>query len=632
MAFHLARIDSAVHSVDPAPALQAALKQYFGFEAFRPGQQAIIADAVSGRDVLAIMPTGGGKSLCFQLPALLRPGLTLVISPLIALMQDQVRQLAANGIAAGLLNSAQEAGEAAGVLAEIDRGRLRLLYVAPERLLMEGFLDRLTRRAPLSLLVVDEAHCVSEWGHDFRPEYGRLGALRSLCPEVPVLAFTATATARVQEDIVRQLGLRDPARHLASFNRPNLFYAVEPKTRDSYARLLARAQRGGSGIVYCLSRKRVEEIAERLAADGIAALPYHAGLASAVRHRNQDRFIRDEVAVMVATVAFGMGINKPDVRWVVHFDLPKTLEAYYQESGRAGRDGEPADCLLYFGPGDLRTAEQFIRQKLDPETGAPLEDAQRIARQQLRDVAAYAEATVCRRWVQLRYFGEDFRPPCGACDNCLDPKPQVDCTLEVRQLLSAVARLAQRGQAYGGAYLIDLLRGADNPRLAAQGHDQLSVHGIGAGHPTSYWRALVRAVLHQGWLRESDDGYGVLSLTPEALPVLKGEQPARLALSLARPAREATGRRAARPTLEGPEAALFSTLRALRLRLAREQDVPPYVIFSDASLHVMAQQQPCTLDDFARIPGVGARKLEAWGQLFTAAIREALVDADLHGT
>jgi ATP-dependent DNA helicase RecQ len=622
-----------VHASQPSPDLQAALKQYFGFTAFRPGQQAIIADAVGGRDVLAIMPTGGGKSLCFQLPALLRPGLTLVVSPLIALMQDQVRQLAANGIAAGLLNSAQDAAAAAEVFAEIDRGALKLLYVAPERLLMEGFLERLTRRAPLSLLVIDEAHCVSEWGHDFRPEYGRLGQLRQRCPEVPMLAFTATATARVQDDIIRQLDLRQPARHLASFNRPNLYYAVEPKTRDSYARLLVRTQRGGSGIVYCLSRKRVEEIAERLAADGVAALPYHAGLPAAVRHRNQDRFIRDDVTVMVATVAFGMGINKPDVRWVVHFDLPKTLEAYYQESGRAGRDGEPSDCLLYFGPGDLRTSEQFIRQKVDPDTGAPLEEAQRIARQQLREVAAYAEATVCRRWVQLRYFGEDFSPPCGACDNCLDPKPQVDCTLEVRQLLSAVARLAQRGQAYGAGYLVDLLRGADNPRIAAQGHEQLSVHGIGAAHAAAYWRQLLRAVLHQGWLRESDDGFGVLSLTPQAVPVLRGEQPARLALPPLRPPKAAgSGRRAARGTLDGPQARLFAVLRALRLRLAREQDVPPYVIFSDASLHAMAEQQPCTLDEFACIPGVGARKLESWGAVFTAAIREALVDADLDGT
>ena len=603
--------------------LHRALKQYFGFDAFRPGQQAVVRDALEGRDVLAIMPTGGGKSLCFQLPALLRPGLTVVVSPLIALMQDQVRQLRENGIDADVLNSAQDAAAGTEVMRRLDNRDLKLLYVAPERLMMDGFIERLQRHAELSLIVVDEAHCVSEWGHDFRPEYRQLHRIRAACPDVPVLAFTATATPRVRDDIVTQLHLQDPARHLASFNRPNLFYAVEEKTRDSYARVRDQARRGGSGIVYCSSRRRVDELADKLAGDGILALPYHAGLSAAARRDHQDRFISDAAQVMVATVAFGMGINKPDVRWVIHYDLPKTLEAYYQEAGRAGRDGEPGECTLLFSLGDIHSAEQMIRNKVHPATGEPLEQEQRIARQQLREVIDYAESAVCRRTIQLRYFGETFEPPCKQCDNCVQPRPVTDCTVAAQQLLSAVARLAQRRERFGSTYVIDILRGARTEKLLSNGHDTLSVYGLGKDQPVAWWRQIVRALLHQGLLAETSDGFPVLVLTEGSRAVLQGRRTVEVAL---RPVKPPKGPRASKAAvqLEGADARLFEALRQLRLGLARDAGVPPYVIFTDASLHAMAVARPTTPEAFAEVPGVGARKLEAYGEIFTAAVRDFL--------
>ena len=583
-------------------------------------------DALAGRDLLAIMPTGGGKSLCFQLPALLRPGVMVVVSPLIALMQDQVRLLADNGIAATFLNSSLEGGEGGRRMTALRRGEYRLLYVAPERLLMpeflDGFLRELEQERGLSGFTIDEAHCVSEWGHDFRPEYRQLSRLREAYHEVPVFAFTATATTRVREDIVVQLGLREAARHVASFNRPNLYYAVRPKTSRSYDELLAQARDGGSGIVYCLSRKRVDELAHKLAADGVRALPYHAGLDAVTRRDNQESFISDEVQVMVATVAFGMGINKPDVRWVVHYDLPRTIEGYYQEAGRAGRDGEPARCLLYFGLGDIHTAEFLIAQKLHPETQEPLEDEQRLARQQLRQVIDYAEASVCRRAIQLRYFGEEFSGNCGACDNCLTPKPVEDWTHEAQQLLSCVARLAQRGQRYGATHSIEILRGSKSEKILRSGHEALSVYGIGQQRSMDEWRLLVRTLLHQQLVEETGDGYPVLGLNAASLEVLRGQRRVEVAVSLRPPRETAARKRKAAATLETPQAqGLFEQLRELRMKLAREQGVPPYVVFSDASLRMMAERQPRTLHQFADISGVGDRKLEQYGEVFTAAIR-----------
>lgn len=611
-----------------SPDLIVQLKRAFGFDSFRPGQEAVVRDALAHRDVLAIMPTGGGKSLCFQLPAIMQTGVTLVVSPLIALMQDQVRQLQDNGIAATFINSSLAASDLHARTAAAVRGDYRLLYLAPERLLHQDFLNnvlpRLVASTGVSAIVIDEAHCVSEWGHDFRPEYRQLSQLRKRYPNVPVLAFTATATPRVRNDIVQQLALREPAIHVASFNRPNLHYTVRPKSKHTYDELLARARESDSaGIVYCLSRKRVDELAAKLRVDRISALPYHAGLDADERSRNQEAFIRDDARIIVATIAFGMGINKPDVRWVVHYDLPRTLESYYQESGRAGRDGDPAKCVLYFGAADIRTAEFLIQQKVDSMTGEPLEDEQRMARQQLRQVLNYAESTECRRAIQLRYFGETFAPPCGGCDNCCEPRETKDWTVEAQQFLSCVARLAQRRERYGAAYLIEILRGGQSQKLVDRGHQTLSVYGIGKTRSVDEWRHLVRTLAHQGLVEETQDGYPVLLLNKNSWEVLRGERRVEFAEAI----RSAGGRKrpgaTAAPSHSSADDALFDQLRALRKKLADENGFPPYVIFHDSTLREMAARKPTTLAEFAMIPGVGQTKLARYGEFFTQVIRGA---------
>ncbi|HEY5263469.1 MAG TPA: ATP-dependent DNA helicase RecQ, partial [Steroidobacteraceae bacterium] len=574
--------------------LTAALKRIFGFDHFRTGQEAVVRDALAGRDVLALMPTGGGKSLCFQLPALLQPGVTLVVSPLIALMQDQVRLLRDNDIAATFINSGLEPAEVSRRTAALLRGEYKLFYLAPERLLLTEFLEgplrRLSEGPGINAFVIDEAHCVSEWGHDFRPEYRQLSQLRRRHPQIPMLAFTATATLRVRSDIAAQLTLRSPAIHIASFNRPNLFYRVLPKSKKTYTELLAQTRSGGAGIVYCLSRRRVDELALQLQADGIRVRPYHAGLDAITRRDNQEAFIRDDVQAIVATVAFGMGINKPDVRWVVHYDLPKTLEGYYQESGRAGRDGDPARCTLYFGGSDIRTAEFLIQQKIDPASGLPLENEQRVARQQLRQVLNYAQSAECRRAIQLRYLDEPFNGPCGACDNCCEPREVQDCSVEARQFISCIARLAQRGQRFGAAHVIDILRGARCERVLTRGHETLSVYGIGKQRSADEWRMVARALLHQGFIDETQDGYPVLSMNAQSRLVLREE----LSVHIAAPAKPKRTRSAGAGVGAGaagihhqnaagshngnadgtvPEdegQALFDRLRALRKRLADE--------------------------------------------------------------
>jgi len=441
-----------------------------------------------------------------------------------------------------------------------------------------------------------------------------------------MLAFTATATPRVRIDIVAQLALREPKLHVSSFNRPNLFYQVRAKSKQTNAELKAQIRRGGAGIVYCLSRRRVDELALELQSEGIRVRPYHAGLDAVARRDNQEAFIRDDVQVIIATIAFGMGINKPDVRWVVHYDLPRTLEGYYQESGRAGRDGDPARCTLYFGAADIRTSEFLIQQKIDPDTGAALEEEQRIARQQLRQVLNYAESTECRRAIQLRYLGEDFAAPCGACDNCCEPRALQDWSLEARQFMSCIARLAQRRQRFGAAQIIDILRGARSDRVLSRGHDTLSVYGIGKGRSVEEWRSVARALLHQGLIEETQDGYPVLSLNTQSGQVLREE----LAVRIAAPAKRSRTRSAtAEAAAPAGSSALFERLRALRKRLADEHGLPPYVVFHDATLREMAERRPRNLSQFADLPGVGEAKLARYGERFIALIVEHAQSAGL---
>ncbi len=602
--------------------LEHALKHYFGYDSFRPGQRQIIEKSLQNQDVLVIMPTGGGKSLCYQLPALLKPGLSIIVSPLIALMQDQVQALQDNGIAATFLNSSLSGAELRERERAVVEGTIKLLYIAPERLLGDGRLSEWLSQVYVSSIAIDEAHCVSEWGHDFRPDYRQLQQLRHSYPKVPVMALTATATERVRHDIVEQLNLQDPVVHLATFNRPNLYYEVRPKQRQTYDELLQIVRKTpGSGIVYCLSRKRVDELALKLQNDGIQALPYHAGLATATRTDNQTRFIRDDVQVMVATVAFGMGINKPDVRFVVHYDLPRNIEGYYQESGRAGRDDEPADCILFYGAGDIKTVEFLISQKVDPSTGQPLEDEQRIASQQLRRVVNYAEATECRRIIQLGYFGEAFPGNCGNCDNCCNPKPVEDWTIEAQKFLSCVARVRER---FGMGYVVDVLRGSKSQRVLQNGHEKLSTYAIGKDRSAEEWRMLGRSLVHQGLIDESSDGYSVLKLNELSWEVLRKQRSVSVAVA---PGRLATAQTSSE-TDENIEA-LFQRLQNLRKRLADQQSVPPYVVFANASLRLMAQQQPLNNAQFSQISGVGSRKLSQYGDVFLSEIRAFRVEKGL---
>ncbi|MGD1860078.1 MAG: DNA helicase RecQ [Leptolyngbyaceae cyanobacterium] len=592
------------------PSLESALKHFFGYDQFRLDQRAVIEQFLQRQDCLVVMPTGGGKSLCYQLPSLLRLGVMVVVSPLIALMQDQVDALQNNGIAATFLNSSLNLAAVREREQQLLRGDIKLLYVAPERLLSEGFwpfLSRLQQQVGLSGFAIDEAHCVSEWGHDFRPEYRQLHRLRTGFPEVPMMALTATATTRVREDICMQLALKEPAVFVASFNRHNLYYEVLSKDRHAYAHLLGQIRNAtGACIVYCISRKRVEELAGRLKQDGVAALPYHAGLADDVRSGNQNRFIRDDVQVIVATIAFGMGINKPDVRLVAHYDLPRTLESYYQESGRAGRDGEPARCTVYFSYGDVSLINYIIEQKSD-------EQEQNIARQQLRQVLDYAESPVCRRQIQLSYFGEAFAGQCDRCDNCCYPKPKEDWTIEAQKFLSCVARCRER---FGMVHVIDVLRGSQKKRLRELRHDQLSTYGIGKDRSAEEWKLLGRSLLHQGLVDETTDGFPVLKLNAASWQVLRKQ----LAVEVAIP--ETVGADQADGGETSAEAAgLLSQLRSLRKRLADDQGVPPYIVFTESTLRQMAQKMPRSLAQFGRISGVGSRKLEQYGQAFVAAIK-----------
>ena len=593
--------------------IEQRLKQYFGHDAFRPGQQEIIEQTLSGRDAFVLMPTGGGKSLTYQLPALLLPGLTVVISPLIALMHDQVDQLRANGIAATFINSSLDSFERSQRERAALNGKVKLLYVAPERLLSENFLyllDQIESDIGLSLLAVDEAHCVSEWGHDFRPEYRQLGQLRTRYPRSPMLALTATATERVRQDILTQLRLHDPYVHVASFNRPNLSYEVRPKHKGSYSELLQllHGLPGAPVIIYCQSRRSVDDLSDCLQRDGIRALPYHAGLSGEQRTEHQTRFIRDDIAVLVATIAFGMGISKPDVRAVIHYDLPRNLEGYYQESGRAGRDGLPAQCILFFSHGDRAKVEYLIAQKPD-------EQEQFIARHQLQQAVAYSESSACRRRVLLAYFGETLRDEnCSNCDNCLSPATLEDRTADARKFLACIVRTQER---FGMRHIVDVLRGANTQKIRDYGHDQLSTFGIGKDLSADAWLYLGRALLQQDLVSQSTDGYPILRLNTLSWEILRKQR----SVQVAEPPRNATTQQETR-VLEPEAERLFQHLRNLRKQIADEQGVPPYVVFPDTSLRAMAQQRPQSREQFAQIPGVGGRKLEAYFTSFTRAIRD----------
>lgn len=592
--------------------LESALKHYFGYTSFRPGQQPIIEQALSNQDLLVVMPTGGGKSLCFQLPALLKKGLTVVVSPLIALMQDQVQALRDNGIGATFLNSTLNAHKVRSREAAILNGKVKLLYVAPERLLSDRFLpflDLVQHQVGISTFAIDEAHCVSEWGHDFRPDYRQLSSLRQRYPGVPTIALTATATDRVRQDIIAQLGLTKPNIHVASFNRPNLYYEVQPKQKQSYSQLLQLInQTQGSGIIYCLSRRKVDDITLKLQQEGISALPYHAGLSDEERETNQTRFIRDDVRIMVATIAFGMGINKPDVRFVIHYDLPRNLESYYQESGRAGRDNEPARCTIFFGYGDVKTVEYLIEQKTDAQE-------QRIAKQQLRQIIDYAQGTVCRRTIQIGYFGERFEGNCGNCDNCCNPKPLEDWTIDAMKFLSCVARCQER---FGMAHIIDVLRGSKNQKVLQYSHDKLSTYGIGKDKSADDWRLLGRSLLHQGLLEQTNDGYSVLRLNALSWEVMRKQKTVSIAIATT-PKPEVDNRTSIKAA---DVEMLFQKLRSLRKQVADAQGLAPYMVFADSSLKIMAQVQPQTLAEFSKISGVGSHKLAQYGEKFVAEIKE----------
>jgi ATP-dependent DNA helicase RecQ len=587
-----------------------SLKRYFGFTSFRPLQLEIISAAMAGEDTFALLPTGGGKSLCFQLPALLRPGLTVVVSPLIALMKDQVDAMQAAGIAATFLNSTLKPEESRSRLAGLHRGEFVLLYVAPERLMLSGCLENL-RKWNVNLIAVDEAHCISEWGHDFRPEYRQLSQLRALFPNVPMMALTATATTRVREDIVKLLELRAPRCFVASFNRPNLTYRVIAKSKAQGQVLeFLRAHPRDSGIVYCHSRKGAEQLAAHLEEKGIRARPYHAGLTPHERSQNQELFLRDEIRVICATIAFGMGINKPNVRFVIHYDLPKNIEGYYQETGRAGRDGLPAECVLLFNPGDTVKQMMFIEEKPPEE--------QQIAREQLRQIVHYAEASGCRRVELLRYFGEIFENgQCGGCDNCLSPRATFDGTVAAQKLLSCVYRIREKTAFDVGLnHVVEVLTGADTDKIRRWHHDKLSTYSIGGERSRSEWQAIGRELTRIGYLRQTGK-FGTLELTDEGLAALRQRKPIVLTQPMTAPAPKERVPRAGEITCDEE---LFERLRQLRKTLADERNVPAYIVFSDVSLRQMARHYPGNDGELARINGVGEKKLKEFGAAFLSEI------------
>lgn len=587
------------------------LKAVFGFQTFRPNQESIIRNIIDSRDVFAVMPTGGGKSLCYQLPATLMHGTAVIISPLISLMKDQVDAAIENGIQAAFMNSSMSSDEVSDVYRMLKYNKIKLLYIAPERFAMQHFIERL-KTAAISLFAIDEAHCISEWGHDFRPDYLGLSLIPKMFPDVPVAAFTATATQKVQEDIINRIGLRRPHIVRASFNRPNLFYEVKPKSKvDLQILEFLRDRPAEAGIIYRTTRDAVMETADFLKSKKIAALPYHAGLSTAERNRNQESFSRDEAQVIVATIAFGMGIDKSNVRFVIHADLPKNIDAYYQETGRAGRDGEPAHCVLFFGRGDIPKIRYFINAIADGRERF-------VATEKLNQAVGYASHNVCRRRQLLGFYGEDYSlDNCGSCDICSGSAEQIDITADAQIILSAVSRTGQR---FGIGYIIDIVTGSDTKRIREFRHNEISTYAKGKDRDKKHWRSVIDELIAQEALLQEGDPYPVLKISPEGSDILFGRE---MIMALRK---EEVKRKAGWETAKagGYDEVLFERLRTVRKIMAEAQQVPPYIIFSDRTLHEICRRFPSTLSDMAKISGVGNIKLGRYGRDFIREIKRYL--------
>ncbi len=596
--------------VNPEPFnnAQQILLDVFGYTRFREGQEQIISQLCAGNDALVVMPTGGGKSLCFQIPALVRSGICFVISPLISLMKDQVDTLRACGVAAAYLNSSLSYAQQNQIINDMHSGVLKLVYIAPERLLRPDFITRL-ENLPVSLFAIDEAHCISQWGHDFRPEYALLGQLKQRFPAVPLVALTATADHATQQDILARLQLDQPFVAVHSFDRPNIEYLLIEKYRPLIQLFNYLAEhKNESGVIYCTSRRRTEELSQKLMAKGLKARCYHAGLPLEERQLVQDLFIKDEVDIVVATVAFGMGIDKPNVRFVVHYELPKNIESYYQETGRAGRDGLPAQAMLFYDPADSARVRGLLEKNNN-------EEQLRIELHKLNTMVAFAEAQTCRRQVLLNYFGEYSHQACGNCDVCLDPPKSYDATEDAQKLLSCVYRT---GQQFGMGYIVEVLRGAQTARIKSLGHDKLSTFAIGKDQPAEHWLGILRQLIHRGLLMQNLTRGSALQLTQAARPVLKGEES--LYLAVPRLQMVKAKKKQGRVNVAGNK--LFARLRQLRKQIADREDLPPYIIFSDVSLAEMSEMMPLNDREFLNISGVGHIKLDKYGEEFLTLIND----------